>query len=292
VESALFAIRQYLPEFPAAERRIALRVLEDPRRALQCKVTDLARQSGVSQAAVVRFCRRLGMKGFGEFKLRLSQDVFRIAGEGFLPDLELEAGMDSAQVVKGVIGAVQRNLARLESLCDVHLLYRAAELIAGARSTLLFGIGASGLVAQDFYQKLVRIGFSCAHTLDTDLQITAACGLRSADAALVISYSGESPAMLRCAEWARKNGAALLTLTGESSNPLRSLADIPLLVPSLEPVYRSGATVSRISQMAVVDMLYSLLLCQNLDESLRALERTMTATHGGNGGPPTPPANH
>jgi DNA-binding MurR/RpiR family transcriptional regulator len=279
MESALFDIRQHLPTLPAKERRIAACVLGEPRKALHWNITELARQSGVSQAAIVRFCHRLGMKGFSDFKLRLSQDVFRISDEKLPPDLELDAGMGSVRIVKGVTRGIQQNMARLESICDVHLLEQAADSIRKARFIGIFGIGASGLVAQDLYQKLIRTGFLCTAPQDTDLQITAAVNLRTDDDALILSYSGETPAALRCKKKTKKNKACLITLTMEAPNSLRSLADIPLLVPSLEPVYRSGATVSRLNQLAVVDMIHFLLLSKNMDGAARVLEQTMTAIH-------------
>jgi DNA-binding MurR/RpiR family transcriptional regulator len=279
VESAIFAIRQHLPVFPAAERKIGEYVLREPRKVLHYNITELARQSGVSQAAIVRFCRRIGTEGFSDFKLRLSHDVFNIPDERFLPDLELESDMDPALVVKGVIGNIQRNLARLLSLSDINLLNKSAELIRRARSTGVFGVGASGVVALDLYQKLIRIGLPCFYSQDEDLQITAACNLRRDDVVCVISYSGENPVMITVAEWARKKGAPIITLTMETENTLRKAGNIPLLVPSLERVYRSGAMVSRINQLAVIDMIYSLLISKDLDASIMALEQTMAATH-------------
>ncbi|GHT64976.1 RpiR family transcriptional regulator [Spirochaetia bacterium] len=279
MESALFAIRQFLPDLPATERRIAQYVLEEPQKVLHYNISELAQESGVSLAAIVRFCRRIGMDGFSDFKIRLSQDVFRSPDQPFLPDLELKPNMEPALVVKGVIGSIQRSMARLESLCDIHLLNRSAEFIASSRFTGIFGIGASGLVAQDFSQKLIRIGIPCANSQDADLQITAACNLRPGDTACVISYSGENESMISTARWAKKNGASLITITRETDNTLRKLAEIPLLVPSMENIYRMGATVSRITQMAVIDMIYALLVSKNQKNIIRLLEQTMAATH-------------
>lgn len=281
MDSALFAIRERLPILPETERRIADRVLADPRGALDCNVAELARRSGASQAAVVRFCRRIGAEGFSDFKLRLSHDVFRSADERFLPELDLESGTNPASAVKGVIGSLQRSLARLESVTDVHLLDRGAEAISRARFTHMFGVGASGLVALDAYQKFIRLGIPCAFSQDTDLQITASCNLGKEDVAFVVSYSGETPSMVAAAGRARERGATVLTLTMDKDNSLKRLAAIPLVVPSLERVYRTGAAVSRINQLAVVDMLYALVISRDLESAAAAIERTMEATHRG-----------
>jgi DNA-binding MurR/RpiR family transcriptional regulator len=268
-----------LPDFPAAEKKAAEYILGESKNVLHYNITELARRCGVSQAAIVRFCRRIGAEGFADFKLRLSHDVFRISDERFLPDLELESDMDPALVVKGVIGGIQRSMARLESLIDIPLLIRSVECVRSSRMNHIFGIGASGLVAQDLYQKLIRIGIPCANTQETHLQITAACNLKPGDAAFIISYSGETPAMITVSQWAREKGAAVITLTMETENTLRKAADIALLVPSVERVYRSGATVSRLSQLAVIDMIYSLLISKDLNSAITALEQTMAATH-------------
>jgi DNA-binding MurR/RpiR family transcriptional regulator len=279
MESALFAIREHLPKLPGAERKVAEYVLAEPKKVLYYNLSELARQSGVSQAAIVRFSRRIGMEGFADFKLRLSHDVYRTDDERYFPDLELESDMDPSLVVKGVVGGVQRNMALLESLSDIHLLTRCVELIRQARITYVFGSGASGLVAQDLYQKLLRIGIPCSAPTDTDLQITAACNLKEKDAAIIVSYSGENPAMITVSRRARENGARVITLTMETGNTLRQSADIALLVPSMERVYRTGAMLSRISQLAVIDMIYTLLLSKDLNNAISAIEKTMATTH-------------
>jgi len=279
VDSLLFTIREQLPSLPKAERKAADYILTEPEKAVYYTVAELAKRSNVSQAAIVRFCRRIGTEGYSDFKIRLSRDVFRSSPIRYLPNQDLESEKEPAAVIKDVIDSIQRSMAWLESLSDIHLLSRAADMIGSARMNYIFGIGASSLVAQDMYQKLIRIGIPCSAPLDTDLQITAACNLKKGDAALVISYSGETPAMLSVGEWVRKKGASLITLTRETNNSLRIHADLALLVPSTEQILRPGAMVSRISQLAVIDMLYSLLLTRNLNSAIQALEETLIATH-------------
>jgi len=71
----------------------------------------------------------------------------------------------------------------------------AAAHIEKASLTALFGVGASGLAAQDLHHKLTRIGVPSFYLFDTHAQITAACTLRSTDLAFIISYSGETREM-------------------------------------------------------------------------------------------------
>lgn len=279
IESALAAITARLDSLSESERKVAQYVLHEPKKTLHFNVSELARQSGSSQAAVVRFCKRIGLGSFNNFKLMLARDVFRDSDERFIPDLELESEASPTRIIQNVIGHSQQGLALLASVLDPSSVEAAANAILGATTTMLFGVGASGIVASDFLQKLLRVGIPSVYTADTDLQVTAASMLKPTDTAFVVSYSGENVAMREVAKQAKGQGATVISLTMDSPNTLRSLASITLLVPASERIYRQGAVTSRINQLTVVDILYSIIVSRNLDSSIAAIERTMEATH-------------
>jgi RpiR family carbohydrate utilization transcriptional regulator len=228
---------------------------------------------------VIRFCKRIGAAGFNEFKLWLARDVFRDKDERFLPDLDLESETPVSTTIREVIDSARRSLSSLARTLDPVSLELAARRVHGASMTMLFGVGASGVVASDFHQKLLRVGLHASFAADTHVQITGACSLKIGDLAFVVSYSGETEAMVEAARQAKGRGAYLVTLTMETPNTVRSLADLALLVPASERVYRRGAETSRLNQLTVIDVLYRLIVSENLDSSIEALERSMEATH-------------
>ena len=85
--------------------------------------------------------------------------------------------------------------------------------------------------------------------------------------------------MVEAAKQIKKNHATIISLTMDSDNSLRQLSDIDLVVPASERIYRQGASTSRINQLAVIDILYSLMVSKNLDASIEAIEHTMAVTH-------------
>ncbi len=279
IESALAAMHARLDSLSDAERKVAEFVFREPKKSLHYNVAELARQCGASQAAVVRFCKRIGLGSFNEFKMRLARDVFKESDERFYPDLDLESEASARVLMKNIIGISQRSLSLLGTILDPGLVDRAADGILASSITILFGVGASGIVANDFFQKLLRIGIPSSWTPDTDLQVTAASSLTKSGTAFIVSYSGENAAMIEAARQAKSRGAGIVSLTMDSANTVRSLADIPLLVPASERIYRQGAVTSRINQLTVIDILYSVMISRNLDASIAAIERTMRATH-------------
>lgn len=276
---ALDSIRGRLPGMSEAERKIALFVLDQPHKALHYNVVELSRHSLSSSAAVVRFCKRIGAAGYNEFKLWLAKDVFRDEEEKFLPDLDLESSTPAEKTIREVIDYARQSLGDLVRTLDPATLDLTAARIHEAGMTMLFGVGASGIVASDFHQKLLRIGIPVSYTSDTHAQITAACSLKATHVAFIVSYSGETDAMLEIARQAKSRRACVVTLTMEGTNKLRSFADIPLIVPASERVYRRGAETSRLSQLTVVDILYRLIVSRDVESAIDALERSMEATH-------------
>ncbi len=279
IPGAIFEINARWESLSESEKRVASFVVQNPKKVLHLNVRELAKQSSSSQAAVIRFCKHLDFESYSNFKLRLARDVFDTYDERYIPDLDLESGTEVAAVVHTVIERLQRSVSALEHTLDGESVADAVACIQEAKRTALFGVGASGIVASDFMQKLARVGSSVFYTPDTDLQLVAAAAIKAGECAFIISYSGEKAEMLEAARLAKKNGATVISLTMDSPNSLRQIADIKLLVPASERIYRQGASTSRINQLAVVDILYSLLLSTDLDASIEAIEQTMAATH-------------
>ena len=58
-----------------AEAKVADFIQENPMQALEANVSETAELSGVSDATVVRFCKKIGYAGFYQMKIQLSLDM-------------------------------------------------------------------------------------------------------------------------------------------------------------------------------------------------------------------------
>src|SRR5215204_3791312 len=71
----LIRIKSAMEMFKPSEKAVADFVLKNPEQVMQMSVSEAARDVGVGESTVIRFCRALGYKGYQEFKLRLAQDL-------------------------------------------------------------------------------------------------------------------------------------------------------------------------------------------------------------------------
>ncbi len=262
----LMRIAEQRPFASPAERNIIDYLQEHLEEAATQSIRELANAAFVSPSTVVRFCRKFGCSGYREFQRELVNELA-------YKDPELDVAIESvgpadttADVVHKIVQSNVRSVQATEHLIDLDALEAAAEAIRTSRVTDLFGIGASLLVARDLEMKLTRVGKECHIYDDWHSQLLCAKNMRASDVAVVVNYSGMTNEAVTCARTARARGAKVVAITRMvGGSPLASLADWTLGVTASEPLIRSGAMASRLSQLTVVDMLYALYVARDYE---------------------------
>jgi DNA-binding MurR/RpiR family transcriptional regulator len=102
--------------------------------------------------------------------------------------------------------------------------------------------------------------------------------MEEGDVALAISYSGETKEVLSCVKNANKNNIPVISITKASiNNELQKISDITLKIPFVEKSLREGAMSSRISQLAIIDMLFIGIARNNFEDIEKKLILTREA---------------
>jgi len=272
MSTVLHAIRERLPALHRKERTLAEYIAAHPHEATRASITELAERSGASTATITRFCKALHFDGFIDFKLKLAEEL--AAPDAPHTYQDIVAGNSLSSIVSAIEANHVRSITDTTRLIDYAALEKAIAALGAAKQIDLYGVATSGLVAQDAYQKLVRIGKKAFAFADPHLQITSASNLEPGDVAIGISYSGETPETLDAIRCAKERGATTISLTKYGANALAALADIPLFASSLEEGMRRGDMASRIAQLHMIDILFVGLVSQTFDEDVPKLERT------------------
>ncbi|MEH0166847.1 MurR/RpiR family transcriptional regulator [Paucibacter sp. JuS9] len=275
-------IKAALPALPPAEQRVAKLLIADARAFASLPVSELADRAHVSKPTVVRFCRSVGYDGLADFKLKLAGSVNE--GVPFVHRSVDEDDKPGDLIVKVVDNAVAA-LLHYRNDATSHAFDRAiVALTEAARSGKrieFYGVGNSGIVAQDAQHKFFRLGVNTAACSDGHVQLMSATMLKPGDCAVIISNSGRSRDLLDAAEIARKKGATTIIITA-SGSPLAALAQSPgqvlLAVDHPEDFDRYSPMVSRLLHLIAIDILttgVALQLGQNLRPMLQEIKRNL-----------------
>lgn len=280
--SILERVKAALPALPPAEQRVAKLLLADARTFASLPVAELADRAHVSKPTVVRFCRSVGYDGLADFKLKLAGSVNE--GVPFVHRAVDEDDKPGDLIVKVVDNAVAA-LLHYRNDAASHAFERAiaalAESARHGRRIEFYGVGNSGIVAQDAQHKFFRLGVNTAACSDGHVQLMSATMLQPGDCAVIISNSGRSRDLLDAAEIARKKGATTIIITA-SGSPLAALGQSPgqvlLAVDHPEDFDRYSPMVSRLLHLIAVDILttgVALQLGQKLRPVLQEIKRNL-----------------
>ncbi|WP_438348599.1 MurR/RpiR family transcriptional regulator [Paenibacillus sp. FA6] len=273
----LHTIQRQLTKLSPLERKLAERILSTPGEVIHIGITELAEQCGVSPATITRFCKVFHFKGFPDFKVHLASEIAQMGAEGHTRSSayqDIVAGNPLSLIVEAMQANHLASIRDTTTLLDLTKLAKVVDWLCGARRIDLYGMATSSIIAQDFYQKLIRIGVNCTAFSDSHMQITSASTLGQNDVAFAISYSGETTETIDALTCASNSGATTISLTSYGSNTLASLADLPLFSSSLEKGMRRGDMASRIAQLHIIDILFTGMISNQFEDFVPKLEQS------------------
>jgi DNA-binding MurR/RpiR family transcriptional regulator len=249
------------------ERLIADCVLADPERIVTSSVADIGQIAGASVGSVVGFCRRLGLKGFGDLKIALAREL---AQSGM-------SAMESTQngsLWEKVFQFHAQSLVETSKANPTEVFKRAVQFLRRARRIEFFSIGLSYPVAHTAYTKFLLIGLDATARFDSHIQLIAATRLDARDIAFGISCSGATRETVQCLEAARSRGATAICLTNAIQSPITECSDLCLYATPSEIKYFQAPLASRVTQLAVIDALFVALALKQKDRTTARLQQT------------------
>lgn len=274
LSSTALRIQAFYDDFGEAEKKIANWVLENPKEIIHYSITELAEKCGVSEATVVRFSRKLGFKGYQDFKIVLAQENVNP-----LQSLHEEVTEEDRcpEVLEKVFQSIIQTLHHTREVLSYEELEKAVEAILKARKVVVFGLGNSAPIALDAQHKFLRAGVDCSACSDNHMQAIIASHLKAEDVAIGISHSGSSRDIVEALQLAKECGATTICITNYGKSPILKVSDIHLFTASQETRYRILAMASRIAQLSIIDTLYIYVALRKKQQAIEAINRVEKA---------------
>ncbi len=274
MENALIRLRDTLDSLNPAERTAAEYVLQDPERATSLTVHELAGNSYVSSSAVIRMCRDIGFEGYKDFRKSLIVEIALQDKDKVLSDEEIQQNDSTSDIIHKITRKNIQSLEDTERMMDAASINMCVSMMKKAHRIIFFGLGASWLAGRDAYEKLLRINKPCMINEDWHLQLLSARNSTKQDLGIIISYSGQTTEIIECMKAMKDNQTPMIVITRCVDSPISELADYKLYTTANESIFRSAAMSSRISQLNIVDILYTAYANCDYENSLKQLKKT------------------
>lgn len=243
-------------QFTKSELKLYHYIVNHFEKIMYQSLTEMANACQVGEATVLRFCRKLGYKGYQEFKLSVAREL----------SFREEKNQDETYVDKiknNIIQTVEDTYKLVESLS----LQKAVDEIFYAESVIVYGVSSSGIAGLDMQNRLMRIGLNIEAIVDSHNQMIRANSMNNKSVVIAISLTGSTKDIIDAIQISKKNGATIISITNYTESPLTEFSDIVLLTSAKENPLDSGALISKISQLYIIDLLCTGVSMKNYKES-------------------------
>lgn len=249
-------------------RKIYQYIKTNPENILYLSITDLSTKIGVSETSIFRFCKTVGFEGYQEFKVSLARSLSIENNINDINETKQVTKEDSHEAIAAKL--LSSNITSLNQTLETlsyPMLEKAVEYISRAQTIGFYGLGSSNITALEAKRKFGRIRKNVTHTIDLHDQIIMASLMDERDFAIVFSYSGATKDMLDIMRILKEKNVPILLITRFSVSAATELADTILICGSVDRLFAGDATSSKITQLFVVDILYTAYYISNYDEA-------------------------
>ncbi|WP_073998418.1 MurR/RpiR family transcriptional regulator [Anaerococcus urinomassiliensis] len=250
----LIKIKERWDDFTPSDKKIGEYIIDNPEQIINYNTLQLAEIIQTSQSAIIRFIKKIGYKGYIDFKIDVARSIEE--NSEFLLDEVISKDESIENIISKSKNNVLSTVEKTYALIDDQRIKTAVEDINKANNIYLAGVGSSGLICEDFSYKLQRSGKKVFYQVDAHTNLALVSNICKDDLLIAISYSGLTKEILIASEYAKNIGAKVVSISKALNSALANNTDELLLIPEIEREMRYGAISSRLSSQIITDILY------------------------------------
>ncbi len=252
-------IESHLDKMTDLEQRIGHYFLDPNSIQEDLSSLQVAQTLHISQAALTRFAKKCGFKGYREFSFQYLQD---------LQKAQTEADNMQSSLSRHVLYNYNQIHQQTKELIDEEKLERVAQIIEEADRVYFFGTGSSGLVARDMKLRFMRLGVVCEALTDQDGFAWTTSILDKNCLVIGFSLSGQTQSIIDSLIDAKNMGAKTILVTGQPEKIQEDFTEVVPVALQSKPEF-----ILRISaqfpMLLMIDLIYAFFLEINREKKER-----------------------
>ncbi|MDO7487468.1 MurR/RpiR family transcriptional regulator [Peribacillus frigoritolerans] len=268
-ENLIYGIECSMDKFTKTEEELANYILQRPEEVSQLTISQIAKKLHISPATITRFCQKLAFSGFNEFRHELKRFV----------DLQnTPKNMKNIKQVDYFAKLYQDHLGIIDNTFHITTygnIQKAVSFLTKANKIHVYGIGSSGIAAQEFKSKFFRIGLTVEAITDPHQSMMDAALSNENSVVIGISISGTTKEVISAVKIAKKQGACILVFTGDKNSELSQLGDLSLLVTSKNSMHMGQNISPLLPLLLLFDLIYTELVAKDYKNRISIREKTL-----------------
>ena len=220
LKSVIPIIEANYKNFTSVEKNIA-NFFRNNEEIMDFSAKSISNRLFVSEAALSRFAKKCGYRGYREFIYQYEQNL-------------TERNLKIVGNAGSVLNIYQELLNKTYSLIDQKQIMRICEYMADASRVFVCGKGSSGLAAMEAESRFMRIGVDIDSITDSDIMRFQTVFQNSKSMVIGISVSGMTESILYSLQQAHEKKSKTVLITAHKNGRISSYCDEIVLIPSLK----------------------------------------------------------
>jgi len=224
---------------------------------------NISQKLYVSEASLSRFSQKSGFKGFRDFIYQYERS---------LKDTKININ----ELTSKALSIYQDLLDQSFKLVNESQMDKIANLLSSCKHIYTFGMGSSGIAAEEFKLRFMRLGLIVENAQDNH-RIKILASLADSDVFVIgFSVSGNTKEVIDGLKIAKEHGAKVLLITSNTSENLKTMCDEVLIIAKTKNLEFGTMVSPQFPILVMVDIFYTYFL--NRDSKYKSDKYTKTLT--------------
>nr|WP_307775631.1 MurR/RpiR family transcriptional regulator [uncultured Cetobacterium sp.] len=244
----IYEIKQKYSAFSQKEKEIANYILNYKDNINNISITNLAKDIGTSTSTLTRFSKKINCESFVDMKIKLNLSN------------QSTNSINSNDLFTAVHTYYTEVIEQTNKLINKKFIYEIVKEIKNAKKIYIYGVGSSGLTAQEFMQRLLRMGFNVSSITDSHMMIINSAIVSKEDLVIGISISGETKEVVNSLRVSQKNGAKTISVTSFPNSSLKEFSNYIIPICASDFINKTNFINTQFSTMYLFDLISTILL--------------------------------
>lgn len=262
---AKMKIRSAYATLPSAERKVADFILENPEKSMHMVINEIADAAGVSVPSVTRLARKLGYKGFLEFRVALASGTAISSETHKLTPVETTDSDET--VIEKIYLASIRALEDTYRALDREKVCELAKKIVAANRVFLCGGSGSTLLVEDVAYQLDVLGIEAVAITTPAALNMYKTRFNQGDIFIGFSRAGRNKQLTEAIRQAKKQGSTCVFMSNYVNAQGAQAADYFFCTSRVDDMKKLLGTESNNAMIAITNILV-LLVARNLNRRI------------------------
>ncbi len=244
-------------DLTVSEKKIADFIIADPDNVQQMGISELSEICGTAMATVSRFSRKLGYDGFNAMRIAIAHAVSSKSNNADLLTGKITMDDSFEDECRKIQTADLAVINQTYDLINRDRYLDAVDLLLNAHKVVCMGQGGSVIIAMEAAHLFSTVSGKFICVQDSHMQVITLSNMDENDVLIYFSYSGSIRDMMENFRLAKSRKIKTILFTRFPKSPGAEMADIVLQCGSSESPLQLGSIPARISQLFMLDILFS-----------------------------------